>query len=42
MFVDLRYSLRDALVSAKLQLVDFLNSFLLYISIVDIYLPVVL
>ena len=42
MLVDLRYSLRDTLVSAKLRLVDFFNSFLLRVSTVDIYLPIVL
>ena len=42
MLVDLRYSLRNALVSAKLRLVDLLDSFPLYISTIDIYLPTIL
>ena len=42
MLADLYYSLRNALVSTKLRLIDFLDSFPLYISTIDIYLPVVL
>ena len=42
MLIDLYYSLRNALISTKLRLVDFLNSFPLYISTIDIYLPIVL
>ena len=42
MLADLRYSLRNALISAKLRLIDFLNSFPLYISTIDIYFSSVL
>ena len=42
MLADLYYSFRNTLISAKLRLVDFLDSFPLYISTIDIYLPVVL
>ena len=42
MLIDLYYSFRNALVSTKLRLIDLLNSFPLYISTIDIYLPTVL
>ena len=42
MLIDLYYSLRNAFISTKLRLVDFLDSFPLYISTIDIYLPIVL